>query len=108
MASAGLHDAPAVDGDQQLLAQRRSFGRRQAGGRDGRPDDLAGRLLADLGGDRRRDRDHPLLGDVRADRGRLGPDADGWNRRDIDGIGAFLEAKGFGSLGELPRYLPRD
>jgi dihydroorotate dehydrogenase (NAD+) catalytic subunit len=25
-----------------------------------------------------------------------------------DGIGAFLEARGFGSLGELPRYLPRD
>lgn len=25
-----------------------------------------------------------------------------------DGIAAFLEARGFGSLGELPRYLPRD
>jgi dihydroorotate dehydrogenase (NAD+) catalytic subunit len=25
-----------------------------------------------------------------------------------DGIAAFLEAKGFGSLGDLPRYLPRD
>src|SRR5438105_3243382 len=25
-----------------------------------------------------------------------------------DGIGAFLTAKGFGSLDELPRYLPRD
>jgi dihydroorotate dehydrogenase (NAD+) catalytic subunit len=25
-----------------------------------------------------------------------------------DGIASFLEAKGFGSLGDLPRYLPRD
>jgi hypothetical protein len=25
-----------------------------------------------------------------------------------DGIVAFMEAKGFSSLGDLPRYLPRD
>ena len=25
-----------------------------------------------------------------------------------DGIAAFLEAKGFSSLGDIPRYLPRD
>ena len=25
-----------------------------------------------------------------------------------NGIAAFLEARGFASLGELPRYLPRD